>query len=518
MRVRIARSTKMPTLYSYYVSGFDENVLEYFKRSKPFTIYHRGAKEYEITKEVYKKVASSYDIITDERVDSPVFTRISKEKYGYQKDAVAFARKVDNVLINFPQGTGKSRTTMMIIDDRQFRKTLVVCGQANLQEEWLKDARKHEYAEKLNFRIVGESTEAPTVKKAEWIKANANVRGVDLINIEGLRNVKIVNAINAVGYDCIVIDEVQSAKGWKAAQTVGMHNIAEKPGQVRLALSGTPILNSPLEFFSVLKFLRQLNATARTTYERYYGEWSFDFWGHYVCNGFRNLDELQELLKPVIAYVDKKELGLPEKRRYMIKLEQPKSEELQYLEKVYRMSTARLKREGFSSKPQIRAKIQLIASSADIKIDYIDKCFKDTKVLVFSQYVEALKLVQSQLVERGKKVLLYTGELGMAQRLAILEQWYYGDYDVLLLSLMGARYGLNLVEAQDVVFLEPPVSLAVLEQAEDRAHRIGQDKAVRSHMLCWHESDIDRLNNITNKQEAIDEVYSFLSDNNELRT
>ena len=304
MRVRIARSTKMPTLYSYYVSGFDENVLEYFKRSKPFTFYHRRAKVYEITKEVYKKVASSYDIITDERVDSPVFTRISKEKYGYQKDAVAFARKVDNMLINFPQGTGKSRTTMMIIDDRQFRKTLVVCGQANLQEEWLKDARKHEYAEKLNFRIVGESTEAPTVKKAEWIKANANVRGVDLINIEALRNVKIVNAINVVGYDCIVIDEVQSAKGWKAAQAVGMHNIAETPGQVRLALSGTPILNSPLEFFSVLKFLRQLKATARTTYERYYGEWSFDFWGHYVCTGFKNLGELQQLLKPVIAFVE----------------------------------------------------------------------------------------------------------------------------------------------------------------------------------------------------------------------
>ena len=87
-----------------------------------------------------------------------------------------------------------------------------------------------EYAEKLNFRIIGESTEATTVKKAEWIRANANVRGVDLINIEGLRNVRIVNAINAVGYDCIVIDEVQSAKGWKAAQTVGMHDIAEKPG------------------------------------------------------------------------------------------------------------------------------------------------------------------------------------------------------------------------------------------------------------------------------------------------
>ena len=99
----------------------------------------------------------------------------------------------------------------------------------------------------------------------------------------------------------------------------------------------------------------------------------------------------------------------------MIKLEQPKSEELQYLEKVYRMSTARLKK-GFSSKPQIRAKIQLIASSKpDVKIDYIDKWFKDTKVLVFSQYVEALKLVQSQLIERGKRSYCTQVSLGSRQ-------------------------------------------------------------------------------------------------------
>lgn len=510
MRVRIAKSIKMPTLYAYFLSGFGNDVLEHLKRRKPFTFYHRGLKEYEVIEEVYKEVATSRDVVIDERVPYPEFQRVHNERYGYQKDAVEFARKVDNVLLNFTQGTGKSRTVMMIVDDRQFRKTLIVCGQSNLQEEWVKDARKHGFADKLNFRIIGETTEAPSAKKVKWILDNKDVKGVDLINIEALRNDKIVEAINAVGYDCLVIDEVQSAKGWKAAQTMGLHSINEVPGQMRIALSGTPVLNGPLEFFSVLKFLRQLKNTARTTYEQYYGVFGFDYWGHYVCKGYRNLDKLQELLRPIIAYVDKQELGLPEKKRIKVHLKQDKPEELVMLEKVYRMSNARLRRAGFKSKPQVRAMMQLITSTAECKVNYILTHFKQKRVLVFSQYVEALKAVQRQLADKGKRVLLYTGEMPMAQRLEVLELWRTGDYDILLLSTMGARYGLNLIEASDVVLLEPPTSLAILEQVEDRAHRIGQTSQVTSHLLLWSESDYERLEAIINKQEAIDEVYSFL--------
>lgn len=510
MIVRIAKSIKMPTLYAYFLSKFDNDVLGHLKNRRPFAIYHRGQKEYEVTEEVYQEVATRMDVIIDERVPHHAFQRVHNERYGYQKDAVEFARKVDNILLNFPQGTGKSRTVMLIVDDKQFRKTLIVCGQSNLQEEWVKDARRHDFADKLNFRIIGDVTEASGAKKAKWILDNKDVKGVDLINIEALRNDAIVKAINAVGYDCLVIDEVQAAKGWKAAQTEGLHDISEVPGQMRIALSGTPVLNGPLEFFSVLKFLRQLKNTARTTYEQYYGVFGFDYWGHYVCRGYRNLDKLQELLKPIIAYVDKKELGLPEKKRIKVDLKQDKPEDLVMLEKVYRMSTARLKKAGFTSKPQVRAMMQLITSTAECKVNYILDNFEQKRVLVFSQYTEALKAVQDKLTEKGKRVLLYTGEMYMAQRLEVLELWRNGDYDVLLLSVMGARYGLNLIEATDVVLLEPPPSLAILEQVEDRAHRIGQTSQVTSHLLLWGESDYDRLQNIVDKQEAIEKVYSFL--------
>ena len=509
MKVRIARSIRMPTLYSYFISGFGEDILDHFKSNRPFSFYHRKDKEYEVTKHVYDEVASSSDIIVDERVEFPTFTRASKNKYGYQEDAVSFARLVDNILINFPQGTGKSRTVMMIVDDKKFKKTLVVCGQSNLQEEWIRDARKHNFADKLNFRIIGDSPEATSAKKARWIMENKEVSGVDVINIEALRNTAIVTALNVVGYDCLVVDEVQSAKGWRAQQTEGLHNLREVEGQVRLALSGTPVLNGPLEFFSVLKFLRQLKDTARTTYEQYYGEWAQDWWGHYVCKAYRNLDDLQQLLIPVIAYVDKAELKLPEKTRIKVSLTQPKSKELLQLEKIYRMSAARLKAAGYTSKPQVRARIQVLTSTAECKVNYIVDNFPNRRLLVFSQYTEVLKAVQRQFESKGKKVLVYTGEMTMEQRLEVLDKWYSGGYDILLLSLMAARYGLNLVEATDVFFLEPPTSLAVLEQGEDRAHRIGQQNEVRSYLLCWGKGDEERLESIINKQGAIDEVFNF---------
>lgn len=510
MKVRIARSIKAPTLYAYFISDFNEITLDHFKSRKPFTSYHRELKEYEVTEEIYKEVATENDLIVDERIDMPLFERVCNEKYGYQRDAVLFANRVDNLLLNFSQGTGKSKTTMMIIENKQFVKTLIICGQSNLQEEWIKDARKHGYADKYNFRIIGDSTDASGTKKVRWIESNIKNSGVDLINIEALRNVKVLAALNKANYDCLVIDEVQSAKGWKAQQTEGLHSLKDRPNQVRIALSGTPVLNNPLEFFSVLKFLKQLNKTARTTYERYYGVFGFNYWGHFVNRGFKNLDKLQELLKPVIAYIGKDELSLPKKTRNVINLEKPKTDEIKDLERLYKLSTSRLRGTGYTSKAQIKARMQLLTSTVDCKLDYIIEKSADAKLLVFSQWVRALKIVEEELILVGKKVLLYSGELNMKERLDILEKWRTGEYDILLLSVMSARYGLNLTEATDVIFLEPPVSLSVLEQAEDRSHRIGQTLPVTSHILLWGEYDLDRYNSIMEKQESINKVYSFL--------
>lgn len=505
MKIRYAKSRKQPLLNSIYVSNFGNDTLELLKLRKPFTTYHKDLQEFEITPEVLEEIREPIDEVLHQEVKYEPFVRRHLEKYGYQQDAVDFAMNHDSCFLNFPQGMGKSLTTMKIIAAKNKQRVLIVCGQGNLQEEWLKDARKHGYADKLNMAIVGDDTGAGNAKKMNWIMARGKEPGTDLINIEALRSEGVVLALNNRAYDCLVVDEVQSAKGWKSEQTEGLHEILRRPGQDRIALSGTPVLNNPLEFFSMLKFFGLLEGTARTTFEKYYGEWSFDFWGHYVCVGYKNLDKLNDLIMPVVCYVNKSELNLPPKNRHLTKLDWVSSEYLE-LKRVYKLSAARLKKAGYSSKPQVKAKMQFISSTAQPKIDFVADRSARSKVLVFSQYTTVLEIYRDELVNKGRKVLYYHGGLGMKERLEVLDAWRTGEYDVLLLSTMSARYGLNLTEATEVIFVDLPPSLAVLEQAEDRTHRIGQDKPVNSYLLSCSDIDDDARDNIIRKQRDLDKL------------
>lgn len=507
MIVRIAHGIRMPTLYSYYISKFTDDTHEQIKKARPFSIYHKSTQEYEITPEIYKQLNETVDQTIDMRRSYPVFERNHAEKYGYQQDAVDFSHKTDSLFINFPQGTGKTLTALKILKSHNVNRTLVICGQGNLQEEWLKDATKHNHTAQ-QLIIVGGDTGAGNTKKVKWLKDRKDCHDeIHLINIEALRAVAMTQVLNEMQYDAIIVDEVQSAKGWKAEQTKGVHELTRYENQLRIALSGTPVLNSPHEFFSLLKFLGILKDTARTTFERFYGEWGFDFWGHFVCKGFKNLEYLNELLTPALCYADKAELDLPPKTRHKTVLQWDAPARYPYLKKVYKMTARRLKQEGFNTKPQVRAEMLFLASTAQPKIDYVKNITE--KALVFSQYTQVLEVYEKELKSAGKRVLYYHGKLSMKQRLEILESWANNEADILLLSLMTARYGLNLTQAARTVFIEPPTSLAILEQCEDRVHRIGQTLPCRSDLLCCNELDEAALKNIVDKQQAIDELKAM---------
>lgn len=492
----------MPTLYSYFISNFSEMTHEIIRKSKPFTIYHRQLMEYEITESVLKKIKEPILSYQEEIEDHEPYEIEGEGAYAFQEAAVKFSNNTDNILLNFSQGMGKTLTTLKIIENRALEKVLVVCGQSNLQEEWLKDSIKHKW-EYLPLKIVGEDTGVSNARKNKWLKENPE-SALHLINIEALRNQNIVDNLNNQKYDAIVIDEVQSAKGWKAEQTQGTHELHRYEGQVRIALSGTPVLNNPLEFFSVLRVLDVLKETARTTFERYYGDWGFDFWGHWSCRGYKNLEELAQLLRPVLCYAPKTLLNLPIKTRHIQALTPEDNDRYKYLHQVYNMTHARLKREGFNSKPEVRALMQYESSTATEKYEFLLNT--TGRKLVFSQFTRALDHYYECLTKAGKKVLYYHGKLSMKQRLDVLDKWREEDYEILLLSTLAARYGLNLTEATTTIFLDVPTSLTVLEQCEDRTHRIGQTLPCTSYVLCSTTIDEKALENMKAKQIAINKL------------
>jgi hypothetical protein len=104
------------------------------------------------------------------------------------------------------------------------------------------------------------------------------------------------------------------------------------------------------------------------------------------------------------------------------------------------------------------------------------------KVLVFSQFVQMLQLLEKECFEKQIKTHILTGQTKNRQETVNLFQSDPGA-GVFLLSLRAAGTGLNLTNASYVVLYDPWWNPAVEAQAIDRSHRIGQTQTVNAYRL-----------------------------------
>ena len=104
------------------------------------------------------------------------------------------------------------------------------------------------------------------------------------------------------------------------------------------------------------------------------------------------------------------------------------------------------------------------------------------KVLVFSQFVQMLQILDKECKARDIPTYLLTGET--KNRMDVVSAFQEDtDPSVFLLSLRAAGTGLNLTTASYVVLYDPWWNPAVEAQAIDRSHRIGQTQTVNAYRL-----------------------------------
>jgi SNF2 family DNA or RNA helicase len=94
-----------------------------------------------------------------------------------------------------------------------------------------------------------------------------------------------------------------------------------------------------------------------------------------------------------------------------------------------------------------------------------------------------------------------TGET--KKREEAIERFTRGEADVFLISLKAGGVGLNLTEADTVIHYDPWWNPAVENQATDRAHRIGQTKAVFVYKLIVENSIEQKILELQKRKQAI---------------
>ncbi len=124
------------------------------------------------------------------------------------------------------------------------------------------------------------------------------------------------------------------------------------------------------------------------------------------------------------------------------------------------------------------------------------------KALIFSQFVETLKLVKKELDARKMKYVYLDGQT--PNRQSRVDQFQNDpSYPFFLISLKAGGVGLNLTAADYVIHLDPWWNPAVEMQASDRAHRIGQEKPVFIYKIIARDTVEEKILQLQEKKRAL---------------
>lgn len=129
------------------------------------------------------------------------------------------------------------------------------------------------------------------------------------------------------------------------------------------------------------------------------------------------------------------------------------------------------------------------------------------RVLLFSQFVRVLDLLEPLLARLGLRYLRLDGSTPTLQRQALMDAFQSDPgVAVFLLTTRTAGQGLNLTAADTVIIHDPDFNPQCDRQAEDRCHRIGQTRRVTVYRLVSADTVEVKMRRVATEKHALDQA------------
>lgn len=125
------------------------------------------------------------------------------------------------------------------------------------------------------------------------------------------------------------------------------------------------------------------------------------------------------------------------------------------------------------------------------------------RILIFSQFTSMLNIIADMLVQNGISYFYLDGSTRGFERTDMASRFNSGEKQVFLISLRAGGTGLNLTGADTVIHFDPWWNPAAVDQASDRAYRIGQTKAVRVIKLVTKNSIEEQIMKLSEQKRAL---------------
>ena len=169
---------------------------------------------------------------------------------------------------------------------------------------------------------------------------------------------------------------------------------------------------------------------------------------------------------------------------------------------------AMLKLRQVCGDPRLVPGIEIPAGMESAKLDWLrekvpELIAQGRRILVFSQFTGMLALIEDAMNAAGVPLLKLTGETPEARRGEVVGRFQAEEVPLMLVSLKAGGVGLTLTAADTVILVDPWWNPAVDDQAQARAHRIGQSKPVFVHQLVIEGSIEERMLELQARKRAL---------------
>lgn len=555
--INIRESVKCNGDYSLFITfDYDERILEIIK-SFPTRFYNSAEKSWEVPFTYLGKAVdklSKFDIditgkyikIKDEdEVEIPKDFSFKTTPYEHQIIGVKYGLNHNKWLLGDEQGLGKTKQIIDLAIARNVKHCLIVCCVNGLKWNWRNEVHTHSNEEAF---ILGQRTN----KNGLYISSNADrledLNNLDVLpkfiitNIETLRykvatGRKITKKVNgrmkevdeyifpiterlqklckSGEIEMIAVDEFHKCKSPDAEQAKQILQVQTK---YQIAMTGTPLMNAPLDLYMPLKWLGYEN---HSFYQFKNHHCNMGGYGGYQVVGYKNLEELTDTLDTMMLRRLKDEvLDLPEKTLINEYVEMSKEQSAIYneahtdivnnidkikmannpLSELIRLRQATGYTGILSSTVQESAKFERMEELVDDAIE------NGKKVVIFSNWTQITNPAYERLSKKYSGVMI-TGETKDSVRQEYVDRFQNDKHTKFIIGTIGAMgTGLTLTAGTVEIFLDEPWNMALKEQAIDRCHRIGQKTNITVYTLLCQGTIDERINELVEKKGEMSKI------------
>lgn len=423
---------------------------------------------------------------------------IQAELRPYQKEGFNFLAHLTNIklggILADDMGLGKTLQTLSWIswlknrNGKNAKPVLVICP-ASVLHNWRRETER--FTPHMKVLVLQSGAARHNLRK------QIPQHDIIVTNYALLR--RDLEELQKFPFSAVILDEAQFIKNPTAQVT---QSVKQLKSDQRLALTGTPLENRLMDLWSITDFIQPGYLGTQEHFTLTYEP---------KGDGVEGVDaqriarrRLSAKLRPLMLRRVKNQvakdlpdrievrrdcdLGEDQRKLYLAELRRSRE---QVMQAVVEKGLAKSKIHVLAALTRLRqicCHPQLVGSDSisgktDTLFELLEPLLQEgQKVLIFSQFVQMLRLLEAECKVRNISTHVLTGET--KERQTVVQNFQDdGNAAVFLLSLRAAGTGLNLTNASYVVLYDPWWNPAVEAQAIDRSHRIGQTRTVHAYRL-----------------------------------